>query len=120
MAEQQIDAPEGIQKKPTLWSVRQAPQIFREVMHDVLAAVKSCSAVEHGVQALQEASAKRKQLAMKSANGAAEALARHRGVQMRMQKHLPQLVALNILKKHLSDRRDTESEWGALAMELEK
>lgn len=43
MAEKETEVAEGSAGEPTLYRLQQAPHILREVMHDVLYAVKACS-----------------------------------------------------------------------------
>jgi len=100
-AEQGLDATQGIHsKEPTLWRLSQSSEIFREVVHDILAAVRACSAVSTGLQSLQKSIDKRKC---------------HEAVCKKWQRGMSQLSNVQVFSKQLSDARSTETHWDNLS-----
>jgi len=82
---------------PTLWRLNQSATILREVFQDILAAVKSCSAVDFGLKALRKSVVDHEALRAR--------------VRMSAKRQLTRLSALRNLRQALADHRATESNW---------
>lgn len=101
LAEQEDEEAQGGDGQPTLWKLRQSPQILREVLLDVLGAVKSCTAVDFLFTHHNDCALRRQE------------------VHARWRRHSFQLAAIGILNKQLSNARVTESEWCKLSASVE-
>jgi hypothetical protein len=106
LAEQETEKAERSGGEPTLWRLRQSSQILREVLLDVLGAVKACSAVDSFITELNEHKV---------------AAAQRRGkAQARWRRHGGQLSAIGILSRQLSNARVAESAWCKLNSSMEE
>jgi hypothetical protein len=85
---------------PTLWRLSQSATILREVLQDVLAAVKSCSAADFGLKALRKSAIEHEALRAR--------------VRMSAKRQLTRLSAVAKLRQALADTRAAESDWQEL------
>jgi hypothetical protein len=114
LAEQQAPA---AGKEPSLWRLKLAPEIFREVLQDVAAAQRTCSVVDAGLRSMQDACEERKKGNMESiqehSKPSKESSHERGSFQMKVQRHMPRLSALGFFNQNLLDARSNE-EWTRL------
>jgi hypothetical protein len=117
-AEQETQKAEEKDGEPTLWTLREAPHILREVMHDVMAAVKACSAAGACLHTLQGASSERREQEMK----VQAELQRRTEVRAKLQRCMSKILALRVFSEQLADTRMAtqmaESKWRTLSCSL--
>jgi len=110
LAEQQTqDAGE----KPSLWRLKLAPEILREVLQDVSAAHKTCSAVDAGLKAMQDACEARKKIKEEQATPSKKSSQQSDSFRMKVKQHMPGLSALGFFNQQFLDAKSNE-EWTRL------